>query len=235
MFHNFDDFEHPFFNEKSRSQFHKFFKGKRFDRDLAMEGGGHNFFSNKDIKCDKHKSFFKEGNPDFFSAMKQRKINDRNFFKRGDIKIVLLSLLNEQPRHGYELIKVLEEKFKGFYSPSPGSVYPTLQMLEDQGFVEITQEGRKKIYHLTPEGITYLKEHKDEDPIASRMNMFEDVGLEEMQNLRSEIHQVFHEFFIVGRQVIENPEKKEQLQELLKSTQKQLSQIANDNEEKTED
>ncbi|MDY0394549.1 PadR family transcriptional regulator [Virgibacillus halophilus] len=71
--------------------------------------------------------------------------------------MILLKLLQEQPRHGYELIKELEEKFQGFYSPSPGSVYPTLQMLEDQDLIHSSKEGRKKVYHLTEEGKDYLK------------------------------------------------------------------------------
>ncbi|MFN8481249.1 MAG: PadR family transcriptional regulator [Kouleothrix sp.] len=53
--------------------------------------------------------------------------------RRGDIKSALLELLAEQPRHGYELIKELEQRYGGFYRPSPGSVYPTLQLLEDEG------------------------------------------------------------------------------------------------------
>lgn len=57
-------------------------------------------------------------------------------------------MLKEEPRHGYQIIKDLEEKFKGFYSPSPGSVYPILQMLEDRDFVTITKDGNKKCIQL---------------------------------------------------------------------------------------
>ncbi|WP_051387312.1 PadR family transcriptional regulator [Peribacillus psychrosaccharolyticus] len=134
--------------------------------------------------------------------------NGKRFFRRGDIKIVLLKLLQEQPRHGYELIKVLEERFKGLYSPSPGSVYPTLQMLEDQELVNIIKEGRKKVYHLTDDGQTYLEEHKNEDPFNSKMNMFENIDLNEMMVLRSEIQSLYHEFFLIGRLALENPKKR---------------------------
>jgi len=154
----------------------------------------------------------------------------KRFFKRGDIKIVLLKLLQEQPRHGYELIKVLEEKFNGFYSPSPGSVYPTLQMLEEQELVNIIKEGRKKIYHLTDEGQAYLEKHQNEDPFVSRMNMFENVDLDEMHALRTEIQSAFNEFFLIGRQAMENPEKMEQLKKLLKKTRLELLKIAKDGE-----
>src|SRR5262245_47979249 len=56
------------------------------------------------------------------------------FPRRGDLKYVVLELLNERPRHGYDIIRALEDRFRGFYRPSPGSVYPTLQMLEDLGY-----------------------------------------------------------------------------------------------------
>ncbi|MGG3941875.1 PadR family transcriptional regulator [Peribacillus psychrosaccharolyticus] len=161
--------------------------------------------------------------------------NGKRFFRRGDIKIVLLKLLQEQPRHGYELIKVLEERFKGLYSPSPGSVYPTLQMLEDQELVNIIKEGRKKVYHLTDDGQIYLEEHKNEDPFNSKMNMFENIDLNEMMVLRSEIQSLYHEFFLIGRLALENPKKKEQLEKLLEKTRKELSNIAKEDEENTDE
>jgi len=66
------------------------------------------------------------------------------FFGRGDIKFVLLELLQERPMHGYEMMKALEEKTGGFYTPSPGSIYPTLQMLEDGGMVTSAEvEGKR--------------------------------------------------------------------------------------------
>jgi DNA-binding PadR family transcriptional regulator len=82
------------------------------------------------------------------------------WFERGDIKYLILDLLAEKPRHGYEIIKELEARFCGFYTPSAGSVYPTLQMLEDLGFVR-SQEGEgKKTYEITDKGREELKEHQ---------------------------------------------------------------------------
>jgi DNA-binding PadR family transcriptional regulator len=72
--------------------------------------------------------------------------------RRGDIKIVLLALVAEKPRHGYELIKELEQRYAGFYRPSPGSVYPTLQLLEDEGLLTSVVEGGKRIYTITAAG-----------------------------------------------------------------------------------
>jgi DNA-binding PadR family transcriptional regulator len=79
----------------------------------------------------------------------------------GDLKLLALALIAEQPRHGYELIKLIEEKTSGCYSPSPGVVYPTLTFLEEAGYVTAESEGAKKRYSITEEGRTYLEENRD--------------------------------------------------------------------------
>ncbi len=84
----------------------------------------------------------------------------RHMFESGDVKYVILRLLKEKPRHGYEIMKALEERLGGFYSPSPGTVYPTLQLLEDQGLVRIEEVEGKKVYHITPEGERFLAENQ---------------------------------------------------------------------------
>lgn len=82
-------------------------------------------------------------------------------FEKGDLKYVILDLLREQPRHGYDVIRALEERFRGLYSPSAGSVYPTLQLLEDQGLVTSSQQDGKKVYALTDEGRRFLEERAE--------------------------------------------------------------------------
>ena len=82
-------------------------------------------------------------------------------FESGEVKFVILRLLREKPRHGYEIIKALEERLAGCYTPSPGTVYPTLQLLEDQGYVRVVEENGKKVYHITPEGEAFLESNKD--------------------------------------------------------------------------
>jgi DNA-binding PadR family transcriptional regulator len=81
-------------------------------------------------------------------------------FGKGDLKYVILDLLQDRPAHGYELIRALEERFRGFYSPSPGSVYPTLQLLEDLGYVSADQRDGKKVYSITEEGRKFLEENR---------------------------------------------------------------------------
>jgi DNA-binding PadR family transcriptional regulator len=80
---------------------------------------------------------------------------------QGDLKLLALALIAEQPRHGYELIKLIEEKTSGLYSPSPGVVYPTLTFLEEAGYVTAESEGAKKRYTITEEGRAYLEENRD--------------------------------------------------------------------------
>jgi DNA-binding PadR family transcriptional regulator len=73
-------------------------------------------------------------------------------FAHGQLRLYLLALLNEGPRHGYEVIRDLEERFNGLYSPSAGTVYPRLAKLEEEGLVERTEEGRKATYRITDAG-----------------------------------------------------------------------------------
>jgi len=82
--------------------------------------------------------------------------------RRGDIKYALLELLAEQPRHGYELIKELEQRYGGFYRPSPGSVYPTLQLLEDEGHLTSETVDGKRVYTITDSGRQLLEEQRSQ-------------------------------------------------------------------------
>ena len=88
-----------------------------------------------------------------------------------DLRLVLLTLLAERPSHGYELIKALEDRSGGFYSPSPGMVYPALTWLEEVGYTSVTAEGAKKLYQLTAEGRAYLAQHQQAaDAILSQLD-----------------------------------------------------------------
>ncbi|MFA5308509.1 MAG: PadR family transcriptional regulator [Dehalococcoidales bacterium] len=82
-------------------------------------------------------------------------------FAKGDIKYVILNLLQSGPSHGYEIIHSLEQHFHGFYTPSAGSVYPTLQMLEDMGYVSSSVRDGKKVYVISAAGTRFLEESRD--------------------------------------------------------------------------
>ena len=77
-------------------------------------------------------------------------------FHKGDFKYLILDLLRDKPRHGYEIIRELEGKSHGFYSPSPGTVYPTLQYLEDMGYVTAKEQDGKRVYTITEAGLKFL-------------------------------------------------------------------------------
>jgi DNA-binding PadR family transcriptional regulator len=79
---------------------------------------------------------------------------------QGDLRLITLALIAEQPRHGYELIKLIEEKTANWYSPSPGIIYPTLTYLEDVGYLTAQAEGAKKLYTITEEGSAYLAQNR---------------------------------------------------------------------------
>src|SRR5580658_3230761 len=81
-------------------------------------------------------------------------------FAAADLHLIILALLEEKPRHGYELIKALEERSGGFYSPSPGMIYPALTYLDEIGHATIEQEGSRKLYRITPEGESHLASNR---------------------------------------------------------------------------
>jgi DNA-binding PadR family transcriptional regulator len=92
-------------------------------------------------------------------------------FDHGELRYVLLHLITERPRHGYELIKAIEEQFGGMYSPSPGVVYPTLTLLEELGYLRPeTADGPRKLYSITEEGTAFLAANQGlVDTILARM------------------------------------------------------------------
>jgi DNA-binding PadR family transcriptional regulator len=93
------------------------------------------------------------------------------FFDHGDLRYVLLGLIAEHPRHGYELIKAIEERFGGLYSPSPGVVYPTLTLLEELGYIRPdVGDGTRKQFAVTPGGTEFLAANQAVvDQIFARM------------------------------------------------------------------
>lgn len=117
----------------------------------------------------------------------------------GDLRLVALYLIEQQPRHGYDLIKAIEDKSQGFYSPSPGIVYPALTFLEEAGYVTASAEGNKKLYTITDEGRQHLADNREAiqatldflGKAGAKMNEFRDMrregwpfSPEQMENFR---------------------------------------------------
>lgn len=92
----------------------------------------------------------------------------------GDLRLVALYLIEQQPRHGYDLIKAIEDMSKGFYSPSPGVVYPALTYLEEAGFTTSSTEGNKKLYAITEQGRAHLDENRE--AVESTLNFLGKAG-----------------------------------------------------------
>src|SRR4029077_4956498 len=81
-------------------------------------------------------------------------------FEAADLQLVILSILAERSAHGYELIKTIEERSGGFYTPSPGVIYPALTYLSDIGHASVEQEGTRKLYNITAEGKAHLASNR---------------------------------------------------------------------------
>ena len=102
----------------------------------------------------------------------------RRFFAHGDLRLVVLRLIDEKPRHGYEIIKEIEDRVGGAYSPSPGVIYPTLTLLEELGYVAVTPgEGARKLHTITDEGRAFLTaNHQAVDALFARMEQPNESG-----------------------------------------------------------
>jgi DNA-binding PadR family transcriptional regulator len=99
----------------------------------------------------------------------------KRMFDAGELRLVLLKLIADQPRHGYDLIRAIEELTHGAYAPSPGVVYPTLTMLQDMGLIEEAKgEGSRKVFKITKDGEAHLEEKADE--VAGLFERLDEVG-----------------------------------------------------------
>jgi DNA-binding PadR family transcriptional regulator len=122
--------------------------------------------------------------------------NRSRLFEKGDLKYVILDLIKDKPAHGYEIIRALEERFHGFYSPSAGSVYPTLQLLEDMGYVKAIEQDGKKVYTITESGKDFLKDREETvDKIKDHMRDW--WGFDN----REEFRDIFEELKETGRSI----------------------------------
>jgi DNA-binding PadR family transcriptional regulator len=149
----------------------------------------------------------------------------RSSFQKGDLKYVLLDLIKDKPRHGYDIIRELEDQSYGFYKPSPGVVYPTLQMLEEMGYAESIEEEGKKIYSITEEGLTFLAEKKDvANSVRSQIKQrwsFKNIG--RMVSVMKEYHDLEN---LLGRGFRSlDADKTERIRQVLSSAYQEIETI----------
>lgn len=152
-------------------------------------------------------------------------------FGRGDLKYVILDLLKDQPRHGYDVIRALEERFHGFYSPSPGSVYPTLQLLEDQGYVTSSEQEGKRVYAITEEGRRFLAEQASTvDDVRARMAAGWGTKVSpEMRELAQEVRQLGQFVFRQGaRGALGDADKLRRLRDVVARARSEIEAIFSD-------
>jgi DNA-binding PadR family transcriptional regulator len=148
-------------------------------------------------------------------------------FARGDLKYVILDLLKDQPRHGYDVIRALEERFRGFYRPSPGSVYPTLQMLEDLGYVVAKEQDGKRVYTITDAGRAFLAEQQGAlDDIRHRLRRDWDPARQEMRALMRELRELGRGLFRQGAGgALADPERLRRLREIVARTRRDVDAL----------
>ncbi|UCF21180.1 MAG: PadR family transcriptional regulator [Gemmatimonadota bacterium] len=148
-------------------------------------------------------------------------------FDRGDLKYMILRLLATKPMHGYEVMRALEEESCGCYSASPGSVYPTLQMLEDQGYVVCEEKEGKKVYSITDAGREFLRENGDlVDDILDRISDFTDRFFRtEMRDLTRSFRRLSQVTFERGIRWAETPEELEKVIEILERAAREIEDI----------
>ncbi|MBD2772861.1 PadR family transcriptional regulator [Iningainema tapete] len=138
--------------------------------------------------------------------------------RRGDIKFILLGLLSECPRHGYELIKELETRDGGFRRLSPGSVYPTLQLLEEGGYLTSEQIEGKRVYTITDSGRQLLSDrHQHKNPVDNPGNTDKSSELIELRNALTDLTTAVT---LIARSG--NPEQANQVRELLIQVKREI-------------
>ena len=136
--------------------------------------------------------------------------------RRGDVKYILLSALTKRPMHGYDIMQDLEEQYQGRYRPSPGSVYPTLQMLEDGGFVTSQVIDGKRVYEITDAGRALLQERGDLEDEAAPGAEWSELR-EAAIKFAGAIQQGFRQF--------ENPRTRERIRKVLDDARREIYAI----------
>jgi len=127
-------------------------------------------------------------------------------FRHGRLRLYLLKLLDESPRHGYEVIRLLQDRFMGVYAPSPGTIYPRLARLEEEGLVTHDEADGRKVYRITDKGREELRNRSDElsdleDEITASV---QDIAREVTQDVRETVRNLREELTFAARDMHRN-------------------------------
>ena len=140
--------------------------------------------------------------------------------RRGDVRAALLSLLSEGPKNGYQMIQDIEERSRGVWRPSPGSVYPSLQQLEDEGLVDSDESGGSRIYSLTEQGREQAERHLDGEPPWDEVARSVPEDRHELRLLWAQLNEAFSHLARTA-----NDQQVAQAKKLLRQTRKSVFQI----------
>jgi DNA-binding PadR family transcriptional regulator len=153
----------------------------------------------------------------------------RRFFESGEVRLAILSLLEEAPKHGYQLIKELTERSGGMYRASAGTVYPTLQQLEDEGLIQAETLEGKKTYRITPDGARELeREHETVERIWKRAERWEDWGQSmgpDMFSFFRPLGSVIKATFHAAKWAGDDRERENKIRDILEQTRKELEEL----------
>jgi DNA-binding PadR family transcriptional regulator len=147
-------------------------------------------------------------------------------FERGGIKFAIMGLLKDKPRHGYDIIRAMEDHSKGMYSPSAGAIYPILQALEDRDLLASTTEGGKRVYSVTPAGIAFLEEHREEARRHEARWMAHLSGHGESWSAMGDVQDALDQMMDAVRTTAGDPAKRHEIRDVLEAAAKKVGGIA---------
>lgn len=148
----------------------------------------------------------------------------RRMFDPGALRLVVLGLIAEEPRHGYDIIKALETTFQGAYSPSPGAIYPMLQMLEEADLVVSEANGNKRRYSITEQGRAYLEENADE--LARVKAQIAEVSARGSEtSLGDEVRSIAKAVFVRLRRGHFSPDQARAVRDILKKARREIEDL----------
>lgn len=143
-------------------------------------------------------------------------------FDAGAMRYVVLQLIAEKPRHGYEIIKELEQRTGGSYTPSPGAIYPLMAMLYDMGHVSVSLDGAKKLHTATPEGQAFLDDNRQMvDAMMARLSEPAEAG----GDLRTLMHALKEAVIHRARDGAPNEERLQQIRAILRRAAADVNQL----------
>ncbi|HWO95679.1 MAG TPA: PadR family transcriptional regulator [Bacillus sp. (in: firmicutes)] len=187
------------------------------DEKIILDKGGIFSITEKGLKKARH---LYEKPPHF-----REKIKTKFAKRRGLIQLAILQLLKEEPRHGYQMMKLLEERSKGVYSPSAGTVYPALQDLLEKELISVDEQADKKVYTLNPEGLEFLTDLvHDEDEVfweEWRLRLMWKQS-KEAALLQEEMEKFHLEFQYAARSVLQDPSLASELISIIRNGRNEL-------------